>query len=72
MDVGDNHNHQGLAGGNGQGILSRPLAELSDEELSRAKQEVQAGLPGQEAGGGQAQAASEKFRLIIEEIEGPR
>ena len=69
MDVGDNHNHQGLAGGNGQGILSRPLAELSDEELARAKQEVQAGLPGQEAGGGQAQAASEKFRRIIEEIE---
>ncbi|MGA2765107.1 MAG: DUF3631 domain-containing protein [Spirochaetia bacterium] len=70
MKVDDNHHGQGLLGGSGQEPLTRPLAELSDEELAKAKREVHAGLARQKASGAEAEAASEKFRRIIEEIEG--
>ena len=76
MAATDNNNHQGAApesshsgGGNGKAILERPISELSDEELAKAKEEIQAGLELQETAGPEAAAASEKFRRIIEEIE---
>ena len=76
MAATDNNNHQGAApvpspswGGNGKGILERPISELSDEELAKAKEEIREGLKLQEAAGAEAAAASEKFRRIIEEIE---
>jgi putative DNA primase/helicase len=75
MAVLDSNNHQGEApgpssqkGGNGQGILDRPISELSNEELAKAKEEIREGLKLQEAAGAEAAAASEKFRRIIEEI----
>lgn len=65
----DSNNHQSTAGGNGHGLLERPIAELSDEELAKAKEEIQDGLNLQETAGAEAAAASEKFRKIIEEID---
>ena len=67
--LGDNNNHQGGAGGNGHGLLERPVAELTDEELATAKEEIRDGLNLQEAAGAEAAAASEKFRRIIDEID---
>jgi putative DNA primase/helicase len=76
MAAADNHSHQGAApessssgGGNGKGILERPVSELSNEELAKAKEEIQVSLELQETAGLEAAAASEKFRKIIEEIE---
>jgi transposase-like protein len=76
MAATDNNNHQSAAAGlppsggsNGQGLLERPISELSDEELAKAKEEIQAGVELLEAAGPEAAAASEKFRRIIEEIE---
>ena len=76
MAATDNNDHQGAApesspsgGGNGKGVLERPINELSDEELSKAKEEIRDGLELQETAGPEAAAASEKFRRIIEEIE---
>ena len=76
MAATDNNNHQGAApessssgGGNGKGILERPISELSNEELAKAKEEIQVSLELQETAGLEAAAASEKFRKIIEEIE---
>jgi hypothetical protein len=76
MAAADNHSHQGAApessssgGGNGKGILERPISELSNEELAKAKEEIQVSLELQETAGLEAAAASEKFRKIIEEIE---
>ena len=75
MSALDSDNHRAEApgpsshaGGNGQGILERPISELSDEELARAKEEIREELKLQEAAGAEAAAASEKFRRIIEEI----
>ena len=59
-----------FGGGNGHGLLDRPVAELTTEELAAAKQEIRLNLELQEAcGGAEAAAASEKFRRIIAEIE---
>ena len=57
-------------GGNGQGLLERPISELTDEELAAVKIEIKRDLELQErAGGAEAAAASEKFRRIIAEID---
>ena len=57
-------------GGNGQGLLERPISELSDEELAAAKREIKRNLELQKAAeDAEAAAASEKFRMIIAEIE---
>ena len=76
MAATDSSKDQGAApgtsrfgGGNGKAILERPIAELSDEELAKAKEEIRDGLKLGEAAGAEAAAASEKFRRIIEEIE---
>ena len=58
MAATDNNNHQGAApessssgGGNGKGILERPISELSNEELAKAKEEIQVSLELQETAG---------------------
>ncbi len=66
----DSDNHRATASGNGRGVLSRPISELSDQDLSALKQKVGEQLRLQETAGHEAAAASEKFKRIIEEIEG--
>ena len=66
----DSDNHRATASGNGHGVLSRSICELTDEELAKAKQDVQERLVDREGAGAKAAAASEKFNKIIEEIEG--
>ena len=67
--LGDSSNRQGTSGGNGHGLLERPVAELTDEELAKAREEIRDGLNLQETTGAEAAAASEKFRRIIDEID---
>jgi putative DNA primase/helicase len=70
MAAPSNNHLQGAATCNGHGVLDRPIAELTDEELLRAKEEIRDSLKLQGLAGAEAAAASEKFRAIIEEIEG--
>ena len=57
-------------GGNGQGLLERPISGLTDEELAAVKEELKRSLEFQDKGGtAEAAAASEKFRRIIAEID---
>jgi hypothetical protein len=66
----DSDNHRATAGGNGHGVLSRPISELSDQDLAELKQKVGERLRLQETAGDEAAATSERFKRIIEEIEG--
>lgn len=66
----DSDNHRATASGNGHEVLSRPISELTDEELAKARQDAQERLVARETAGAEAMAASEKFKRIIEEIEG--
>ena len=70
----NNHRHGGrenlpCGGGNGHGVLDRPIIELTDAELSAAREELSDRLKLRAEIGEEAAAASEKFRRIIEEIE---
>jgi putative DNA primase/helicase len=70
MDEASNKGHQGEARRNGHGLLDRPIAELTDEELVQAKEGIRDSLKIQGLAGTEAAAASEKFLVIIEEIGG--
>ena len=76
MDEANSNNHRNDAfgelphgGGNGRGMLDRPISALSDTELAGVKEDLADRLRLRETIGEEAAAASEKFRRIIEEIE---
>ena len=76
MDEANSNNHRNDAfgelphgGGNGRGMLDRPISALSDTELAGVKEDLVDRLRLRETIGEEAAAASEKFRRIIEEIE---
>ena len=56
-------------GGNGHGVLDRPISELSDTELASAKTELSRRTDRKDSMDEEAVAAAEKFQRIIEEIE---
>ena len=56
-------------GGNGHGVLDRPIRDLSDAELASAKTELSRRTDCKDSLDEEAVAAAEKFQRIIEEIE---
>lgn len=69
-DLDDGAGKAASGGSNGQGLLNRPISELTNEEFAAVKIEIRRSLELQEAcGGAEAAAANEKFQRIIAEIE---
>jgi hypothetical protein len=72
-DSADQHSPSPLPdphlGGNGQALLERPIRELTDDELARAKEAIRDTAKLKGSAWSEAEAASARFQKIIEEIE---